>query len=189
MLLIADEVQSGMGRTGKMFAIEHTGVEPDILAAAKGIASGLPLGICAARAEVMSWPPGTHASTFGGNPVSCAAALATLDLLRRELMRNAEDVGGYMKEGLLALKEKHLLIGDVRGKGLMLGIELVRDRTTKERAAEERDAVVTAAFHKGLLLLGAGRNTIRLSPPLVFTRAQADIALRILDDVIGATGR
>jgi 4-aminobutyrate aminotransferase len=189
MLLIADEVQSGMGRTGKMFAIEHTGVEPDMLAAAKGIASGLPLGICAARAEVMSWPPGAHASTFGGNPVSCAAALATLDLLRRELMRNAEDVGAYMKDGLMALKDKHALIGDVRGRGLMLGIELVRDRTTKERAVEERDAVVTAAFHKGLLLLGAGRNTIRLSPPLVFTRAQADTALGILDEVIAAEGR
>jgi 4-aminobutyrate aminotransferase len=187
MLLIADEVQSGMGRTGKMFAIQHTGVEPDVVAAAKGIASGLPLGICAARADIMSWPPGAHASTFGGNPVSCAAALATLDLLRRELMRNAEDVGGYMKEGLLALKDKHPLIGDVRGRGLMLGIELVRDRNTKERAVEERDAVVTAAFHKGLLLLGAGRNTIRLSPPLVLTRAQADVALAILDEVIGAT--
>jgi 4-aminobutyrate aminotransferase len=137
----------------------------------------------------MSWPPGSHASTFGGNPVSCAAALATLDLLRRGLMRNAEDVGGYMMDGLLALKDKHALIGDVRGKGLMLGIELVRDRATKERAGEERDAVVTAAFHKGLLLLGAGRNTIRLSPPLVFTRAQADIALRILDEVIGESSR
>jgi 4-aminobutyrate aminotransferase len=185
MLLIADEVQSGMGRTGRMFAVEHTGVEPDVVAAAKGIASGMPLGICAARAEVMSWPPGSHASTFGGNPVSCAAALATLDLLRRELMRNAEDVGGYLKEGLLALQKKHSIIGDVRGKGLMLGIELVRNRETKERAIEERDAVVTGAFHKGLLLLGAGRNAIRLSPPLVFTRDQADTALRILDEVIG----
>jgi 4-aminobutyrate aminotransferase len=192
MLLVADEVQSGMGRTGRMFAIQHTGVEPDVLATAKGIASGMPLGICAARAEVMSWPPGAHASTFGGNPVSCAAALATLDLLRRELMRNAEEVGGYMKEGLLSLQQKHALIGDVRGRGLMLGIELVRDRQTKERATAERDAIVTGAFNKGLLLLGAGQNTIRLSPPLVFTRAQADTALKILDEVIGeqeSTGR
>jgi 4-aminobutyrate aminotransferase len=189
MLLVADEVQSGMGRTGRMFAIQHTGVEPDVLATAKGIASGMPLGICAARAEVMSWPPGAHASTFGGNPVSCAAALATLDLLRRELMRNAEEVGGYMKEGLLSLQHKHPLIGDVRGRGLMLGIELVRDRQTKERATAERDAIVTGAFNKGLLLLGAGQNTIRLSPPLVFTRAQADTALKILDEVIGEQER
>ena len=185
MLLVADEVQSGMGRTGRMFAIQHAGVEPDVVAAAKGVASGMPLGICAARADVMAWPPGAHASTFGGNPVSCAAALATLDLLRRELMRNAEVVGGYLRDGLLSLKERHPLIGDVRGRGLMIGLELVRDRETKERAVEERDAIVTAAFYKGLLLLGAGRNAIRLSPPLVLTRDQADTALRILDEVIG----
>jgi 4-aminobutyrate aminotransferase len=185
MLLVADEVQSGMGRTGRMFAIEHAGVEPDVLASAKGIASGMPLGICAARAEVMSWPPGAHASTFGGNPVSCAAALATIDLLRRELMRNAAEVGAYLRERLVALQDKHAIIGDVRGRGLMLGLELVRDRTTKERAVEERDAVVTAAFNRGLLLLGAGRNAIRLSPPLVLTREQADTAVRILDEVIG----
>jgi 4-aminobutyrate aminotransferase len=168
-----------------MFAIEHAGVEPDVLASAKGIASGMPLGICAARAEVMSWPPGAHASTFGGNPVSCAAALATIDLLRRELMRNATEVGAYLRERLVALQERHALIGDVRGRGLMLGLELVRDRTTKERAVEERDAVVTAAFNRGLLLLGAGRNAIRLSPPLVLTREQADSAVGILDDVLG----
>jgi 4-aminobutyrate aminotransferase len=184
MLLVADEVQSGMGRTGRMFAIEHTGVEPDVLATAKGIASGMPLGICAARAEVMSWPPGAHASTFGGNPVSCAAALATIDLLRRELMRNATEVGAYLRERLVALQEKHAIIGDVRGRGLMLGLELVRDRTTKERAVEERDAVVTAAFNRGLLLLGAGRNAIRLSPPLVLTREQAETAVGILDEAI-----
>jgi 4-aminobutyrate aminotransferase len=189
MLLVADEVQSGMGRTGRMFAIQHTGVEPDVVATAKGVASGMPLGLCAARAEVMSWPPGAHASTFGGNPVSCAAALATLELLRRELLRNAEDVGAYLKDGLQSLQEKHPLVGDVRGRGLMLGIELVRDRETKERAVEERDAIVTAAFEKGLLLLGAGRNTIRLSPPLVFSRAQADTAVRILDEVIGEEAR
>ena len=185
MLLIADEVQSGMGRTGRMFAVEHDHVEPDIVAAAKGIASGMPLGTCTARAEVMSWPPGSHASTFGGNPVACAAALATLDLLRRELMRNAEEVGRHLKEGLLALKEKHPLIGDVRGKGLMIGVELVRNRETKERATDERDAVVTAAFYKGLLLLGAGKNAIRFCPPLVLTRTQADTALEIFDQVLG----
>ena len=185
MVLVADEVQSGMGRTGKMFAIEHFGVEPDVIATAKGIASGMPLGVCTARAEIMSWPPGAHASTFGGNPVSCAAALATIDLLRRELCRNAEAVGAFLLEGARALMEKHPLIGDVRGKGLMIGIECVRDRTTKERATDEREEVVTAAFNRGLLVLGAGKNTIRLSPPLVLTRAQAATALSILDEAFG----
>jgi 4-aminobutyrate aminotransferase len=182
MVLVADEVQSGMGRTGKMFAIEHFGVEPDVVATAKGIASGMPLGVCTARAEVMSWPPGAHASTFGGNPVSCAAAVATIDLLRRELCKNSEVVGAHLLEGARALMEKHPLIGDVRGKGLMVGIELVKDRTTKDRAVEERDEVVDAAFYKGLLVLGAGKNTIRLSPPLVITKSEADTALRILDE-------
>jgi 4-aminobutyrate aminotransferase len=163
MLLIADEVQSGMGRTGLMFAIEHTGVRPDVIAIAKGIASGLPLGVAAARADLMTWPPGTHASTFGGNPVSCAAALATLKLLRDHLVGNAAEVGAHLMNGLTSLKEKHPLIGDVRGRGLMIGIELVRDRATKERATTERDAVVTAAFKRGLLILGAGKNAIRLS--------------------------
>jgi len=182
IMFVADEVQSGMGRTGKMFAIEHFGVEPDILATAKGIASGMPLGVCTARADVMSWPPGAHASTFGGNPVSCAAALATIDLLRRELVKNAEVVGAYLLESLASLKDKHPLIGDVRGKGLMVGIECVKDRTTKERAVDERDAIVDAAFTRGLLVLGAGKNTIRLSPPLVLSKDQADTAVRILDE-------
>jgi 4-aminobutyrate aminotransferase len=182
MVLVADEVQSGMGRTGKMFAIEHFGVEPDVVATAKGIASGMPLGVCTARAGIMSWPPGAHASTFGGNPVSCAAACATIDLLKRELCRNAEQVGAYLLEGARALMDKHPLIGDVRGKGLMIGIECVRDRQTKERAIEEREEVVNAAFYRGLLVLGAGKNTIRMSPPLVLTRAQAETALQILDE-------
>lgn len=184
MLLVADEVQSGMGRTGKMFAIEHFDVEPDIVATAKGIASGMPLGVCTARAEVMNWPPGAHASTFGGNPVSCAAALATIRLLRESLIRNAGTVGAHLLDGARALMDKHLIIGDVRGKGLMIGLELVRDRQTKARAVQERNAVVQACFRRGLLLLGAGQNTIRLSPPLVLTRAQADTALRILDEAI-----
>jgi 4-aminobutyrate aminotransferase len=183
ILLVADEVQSGMGRTGRMFALEHYGVQPDIVATAKGIASGMPLGVCTARAEVMSWPPGAHASTFGGNPVSCAAAIATIGLLKRELMRNAAEVGAHLLAGARALMDKHPLIGDVRGKGLMIGIECVRDRVTKERAVEERDAIVEAAFYKGLLVLGAGKNTVRLSPPLVLTRAQADTALGILRGV------
>ena len=186
ILLIVDEVQSGMGRTGKMFAVEHAGVEPDIVTMAKGIASGLPLGVATARADVMSWPPGTHASTFGGNPVACAASLATLALLRDGLIRNAEVVGAHLLAGVRALMERHALIGDVRGRGLMVGIELVRDRTTKERATTERDRLVRECFSRGLLVLGAGRNAVRLSPPLVLTTAQADTAIGILDAALTA---
>lgn len=190
ILLIADEVQSGMGRTGAMFAIEHTGVKPDAVAMAKGIASGLPLGVTVARADLMTWPPGTHASTFGGNPVSCVAALATLKLMRDHLMANAADVGAHLMAGLTALMDRHPLIGDVRGRGLMVGVELVRDRATKERATTERDAVVNAAFKRGLLILGAGKNAIRFCPPLVLTRAQADTAVQILDESLReVTGR
>jgi 4-aminobutyrate aminotransferase len=182
ILLVADEVQSGIGRTGAMFAIEHTGVTPDAVAMAKGIASGLPLGVTVARADLMTWPPGTHASTFGGNPVSCVAALATLKLLRDQLTANAAAVGAHLMAGLKALMERHPIIGDVRGRGLMVGVELVRDRTTKERATTERDAVVNTAFKRGLLILGAGKNAIRFCPPLVLTRAQADTAVQILDE-------
>ena len=181
MLLIADEVQSGMGRTGRMFAVEHAGVEPDVVTAAKGIASGMPLGVVTAPSSIVSWPPGTHASTFGGNPVSCAAALATIRLLRDGLVKNAEVVGAHMMAAVRALMDKHALIGDVRGRGLMIGLELVRDRATKERATAERDALVREAFTRGLLLLGAGTNAIRICPPLVFTRAQADTAAAIID--------
>jgi 4-aminobutyrate aminotransferase len=184
IMLIADEVQSGMGRTGKMFACEHDGVTPDIVAVAKGIASGMPLGVASARAEVMNWPPGAHASTFGGNPVSCAAALATIRLLRERLVRNAAEVGAHLLDGCRALADRHPLVGDVRGRGLMIGIELVRDRQAKTRAPEERDAVVQAAFRHGLLVLGAGKNALRLSPPLVLTRSEADTALGILDQVL-----
>jgi len=184
ILLVADEVQSGMGRSGKMFAIEFSGVEPDMIAIAKGVASGLPLGVASARAGLMAWPPGSHASTFGGNPVSCAAALATIKLLRSELVANAASVGAHLLAGLKALADKHPLIGDVRGRGLMVGVELVRDRQTKERATDERDAVVLAAFQRGLLLLGAGKNAIRFSPPLVLTREQADIVIRIFDEAL-----
>ena len=190
ILLIVDEVQSGMGRTGKMFAIEHAGVQPDIVAIAKGIASGLPLGVAAARADLMTWPPGAHASTFGGNPVACAAALATIKLLQNGMMANAEAVGAHLMAGLTALMDKHRIIGDVRGRGLMVGVELVRDRATKERAIEERNAVVSGAFERGLLVLGAGKNSIRFSPPLVLTREQADTAVGIFDQVLSeVTGR
>jgi 4-aminobutyrate aminotransferase len=184
MLLVADEVQSGMGRSGKMFAVEHVGVKPDVIAMAKGIASGLPLGVAAARADIMTWPPGAHASTFGGNPVSCAAALVTLRLLKERLVANAAEVGAHLQAGLKALADKHPLVGDVRGRGLMLGIELVRDRQTKERATRERDQVVEAAFRRGLLVLGAGKNAVRFSPPLVLTREQADVAIRLFDEAL-----
>ncbi len=186
MLLVVDEVQSGMGRTGKWFAIEHTGVEPDMVATAKGIASGLPLGVVIARSALMSWRPGAHASTFGGNPVACAASLATITLIRDHLMKNAADVGAHLLAAAKELMKKHQLIGDVRGRGLMIGLELVRDRQTKERASAERDRVVQECFKRGLLVLGAGRNAIRLSPPLVLTKEQADTAVRILDEALAA---
>jgi 4-aminobutyrate aminotransferase len=182
MLLVIDEVQSGMGRTGKMFGIEHFGVEPDVVAIAKGVASGLPLGVTTSRAEMMAWPPGAHASTFGGNPLSCAAALATITLLRESLTANAAEVGGYLMDRLRELQDKHRLIGDVRGRGLMIGIELVKDRDTRERAPKERDRLVDECFKRGLLVLGAGRNTLRVSPPLVLTKQQADTAVRIIDE-------
>jgi 4-aminobutyrate aminotransferase len=184
MLLIADEVQSGIGRTGRMFAVEHDGVRPDIVVAAKAIASGLPMGVTIAGSDVMNWPSGAHSNTFGGNPLACAAALATVELVTQGLMQNAADVGTYFVQQLRTMAERHPLIGDVRGRGLMIGIELVRDRQTKERAVAERDALVMAAFRRGLLLLGAGPNVVRLSPPLLLTRDQADTAVRILDDAL-----
>jgi 4-aminobutyrate aminotransferase len=181
MLLVADEVQSGMGRTGRMFALDHLGLKADIVNIAKGIASGLPLGVTCARADVMTWAPGAHASTFGGNPVSCAAASATIKLLKDSLVANAATVGSHLLEGIRALQERYALIGDVRGKGLMIGMELVRDRETKVRAVEERNALVQALFRRGVLSLGAGRNALRLAPPLVLTMAQADSVLSVLD--------
>jgi 4-aminobutyrate aminotransferase len=182
--LIVDEVQSGMGRTGKMFASDHIGLKADIVTIAKGIASGLPLGVICARADVMTWPPGAHASTFGGNPVACAAANVTIKLLKEQLIANAAAVGEHLMHGLRELQTKHQIIGDVRGKGLMIGIELVRNRQTKERAVEERNAVVQAVFRRGVLVLGAGKNAIRLAPPLVFTRDQADSVMRVLDEAL-----
>ncbi|MBM3820101.1 MAG: acetyl ornithine aminotransferase family protein [Acidimicrobiia bacterium] len=189
MLLVVDEVQSGMGRTGKMFAIEHSSVEPDVVTIAKGIASGLPLGVATAKSELMTWPAGSHASTFGGNPVACAAALTTIRLLRDGIVKNAASVGAHMMEGARSLMAKHRVVGDVRGRGLMIGIELVRDRQTKERATTERDALVQECFRRGLLVLGAGRNAIRLSPPLVLTTQQADTAIEILDQALTAVGQ
>jgi 4-aminobutyrate aminotransferase len=184
MLLVADEVQSGLGRTGKMFAVEHVGVQPDIVVVAKAIASGLPMGLTIARDDVMDWPAGAHSNTFGGNPVACAAALATIKLVREGLMQNAAKVGDHLRCKLAELSHRHRIIGDVRGLGMMIGVELVRDRETKERATNERDELVLAAFRRGLLILAAGSNVIRLSPPLVLSREQADIAVAILDEAL-----
>ena len=184
ILLVADEVQSGMGRTGKMWAADHFDWVPDILAVAKGIASGMPLGATVARADLMTWPEGAHASTFGGNPVSCAAALATIALLQEELVQNAAQMGAYMMERLRTWPARLPNVGDVRGLGLMIGVELVRDQKTKEKAPGLRDAVVDRAFEHGLLVLGAGENTIRLCPPLVITRDQCDFALDTLEECL-----
>jgi len=182
ILLVADEVQSGAGRTGKWWAIEHSGVQPDIVCMAKGIASGMPLGICMSRAEIMDWVPGSHASTFGGNPISIAAALATMDILEREGIENAAHVGEFMLERLHGWKRSHPLVGDVRGRGLMIGIELVRDKATREPATALRNRVETLAFEKGLMLLGCGETSLRLCPPLIVSKEEASVALDILED-------
>ena len=184
ILLVADEVQSGMGRTGKWWAIEHTGVEPDIVCTAKGIASGLPLSVCMSRAEIMDWVPGSHASTFGGNPVSIAAALATLKILEREGVANAARVGGLMLERLNGWKKTHPMVGDVRGRGLMIGVELVKDKATREPAAAVRNRVETLAFERGLIVLGCGENTLRLCPPLIISEQEATVALDILEEAL-----
>jgi 4-aminobutyrate aminotransferase len=185
ILLIYDEVQSGMGRTGKMFASEHFDVPPDIVTLAKGIASGLPLAATIARADVMTWPPGAHASTFGGNPVSIAAALTTIELLEEELVDNAAQIGAYMLGRMKTWPERFRIVGDVRGRGLMIGLELVLDQEAKMPAPELRDRLEMMAFKRGLLILGAGRSSIRLCPPLVITREQADFAMDTLDECLG----
>jgi 4-aminobutyrate aminotransferase len=184
ILLVVDEVQSGMGRTGKWWAVEHTGVEPDMITIAKGIASGMPLSALLTRAEIMDWVPGSHASTFGGNPVCIAAALATIDVLEREAVRNAAEVGDHMMKRLRTWPERLPLVGDVRGLGLMIGVEIVSDKVKKTAAPDLRDRIVEAAFEKGMLFLGAGPNTVRISPPLVVTREQADIAMDALEESI-----
>jgi 4-aminobutyrate aminotransferase len=184
ILLVVDEVQSGAGRTGKWWAIEHAGVEPDIVCMAKGIASGMPLGICMSRAEIMDWVPGSHASTFGGNPISLAAALATMDILEREGIPNAARVGGLMLQRLETWKHSHPLVGDVRGRGLMIGIELVKDKATREPAAALRNRVETLAFEKGLMILGCGETSLRLCPPLIVSEQEAMVALDILEEAL-----
>ena len=184
ILLVADEVQCGSGRTGKWWAIEHSGVEPDIITIAKGIASGMPLGITVARAEIMDWVPGSHASTFGGNPICIEAALATIDVLEREAMHNAEVVGNQILRRTRSWVDKHHIVGDVRGMGLMIGVEIVRDKISKAQVPDVRDRIVELAFERGVLYLGAGPSSIRIAPPLVISQEQADIGLDILEECI-----
>lgn len=185
ILLIVDEIQSGMGRTGRMWACEHSGIVPDILVTAKGIASGLPLGLTVARADIMNWPPGAHASTFGGNPVACAAALETIRLLEEKYIANADRMGAYIMNRLKDWPAKHRIVGDVRGKGLMIGIELVREQESRKPNPEKRQQVIRRAFEKGLLVLGCGESTIRLMPPLIVEQHQADFAMDVLEGAIG----
>jgi 4-aminobutyrate aminotransferase len=162
-------------------------VQPDIVCIAKGIGSGLPIGVCVARAELMNWKPGAHASTFGGNPVCITAALKTIELLERGLVQNSAEVGAYLKTGLERLQEKYECIGDVRGMGLMIGVEFVEDGTSNKPAPELRDRIEVACFERGLIILGAGANTIRWSPPLILTRENVDVALEIFDEAIAAS--
>jgi 4-aminobutyrate aminotransferase len=189
ILLVADEVQSGMGRTGKWWGVDHAGIEPDILCTAKGIASGMPLCAVIAKAEVMDWKPGAHASTFGGNPVSIAAGLATLGVLESGAVANAARMGDFIFSKIAGWRERHKTVGDIRGKGLMIGIEFVRDQKTKERAPEVRDYVIEAAFRKGVLVLGAGENSLRLAPPLIIDEEQAEFASQTLDACISEAER
>jgi len=190
ILLVVDEIQSGVGRTGKWWAVEHTGVHPDIVCLAKGIASGMPLGITMSKAEIMDWVPGSHASTFGGNPVCIAAALATLDVIEREkLLENSTEVGNHMLKRMAIWPNKYPIVGDVRGRGLMIGVEIVKDKKTKEHAAAERDRIVQLAFERGILFLGAGPSTIRIVPPLVVTKEEADAAIEALEESISIVVR
>ncbi|MBV9339499.1 MAG: acetyl ornithine aminotransferase family protein [Acidobacteria bacterium] len=185
ILLVADEVQSGAGRTGKWWAIEHMGVQPDMVCMAKGIASGMPLGVTLTKADIMDWVPGSHASTFGGNPVSVAAALATLDVIEQHgLLENVEEVGASIMTRLSSWPARHRLVGAVRGLGLMIGVELVADKQSKQPAVAERDRVVELAFERGLLLLGCGPSTIRIAPPLITTKEQAEAALDVLEECL-----
>lgn len=181
ILLIVDEVQAGMGRTGKWWSIEHFGVEPDIVCAAKGIASGVPLGVMFARKHIINWPKGSHGNTYGGNPLACVAALATIELIEKGYMQNAAQTGEYLLQVLSEMMVRHPSIGHVRGKGLMIGIEFVKDRLTKEPDHEIRDSIVEYAFQRGLLLLGCGQSVIRIAPPLNVSRTEIDEAMEIFE--------
>jgi 4-aminobutyrate aminotransferase len=189
ILLIVDEVQSGVGRTGKWWAIEHFDVEPDIVCAAKGIASGVPLGVMFAREHLVDWEKGAHGNTYGGNPLACAAALATLELIENEFVQNAVEVGQYTMDILDEIQARHPSIGVVRGKGLMIGVEFVKDRSTKEPAEKLRDRIVDNAFLRGLLLLGCGKSTIRIAPPLSVSNSEVDEAMMIFEEAISFAER
>jgi len=184
ILLIADEVQCGMGRTGKWWAIEHFDVEPDIITIAKGIASGVPLGACVARKSVMDWPRGSHGNTFGGNPLSCAAALATIDLIENEYLENAEIVGQYTQDALHEIMARHFSMGDVRGIGLMIGMEFVKDRKTKIPAEALCSRLVELAFERGLILLSCGASVVRFAPPLCISKTEIDEGLKIFEEAL-----
>ncbi len=184
ILLVVDEIQSGAGRTGKWWAIQHSGVEPDMVLIAKGIASGMPISVCMTRAGIMDWVPGSHGSTFSGNPICIAAALATMDIIEREAMANAATVGAAALERLKTWPARYRIVGDARGRGLMLAVETVEDRLSRKPAGTLRDRIVDLAFHRGLLLLGCGENSIRLSPPLIVTQPETDVALDILEECI-----
>ncbi len=184
ILLVVDEVQSGVGRTGKWWAVQHTEVEPDIVCCAKGIASGMPLSVCMAKADIMDWVPGSHASTFGGNPVAIAAALATLEIVQREGLANAAKTGAKMKERLTSWISRYDIVGDVRGRGLMIGVEIVADQRSRRPASDLRDRIVEMAFERGLLLLGCGENSLRISPSLLVSAEEASIALDLLEECI-----
>jgi 4-aminobutyrate aminotransferase len=188
ILLIADEIQSGFGRTGKMFACEHWGIEPDIICAAKGIASGMPLGAMIARSEISTWTHGTHGSTFGGNPVACAAALATIALIEDGLMKNAAEVGSFLIDQLAQIKTRNTVIGDVRGLGLMIGVEFVSANGAGVPDAALRDRVMMKCFEKGLLLLGCGESTLRFCPPLLVSKEESATAVEIFAAAVDELG-
>jgi 4-aminobutyrate aminotransferase len=190
IMLVADEIQSGVGRTGKMWASEWDGIEPDIICTAKGLGSGMPIGALIAKESVMTWESGSHGSTFGGNPVCIAAALATLDVIEREgLLRNAQEVGDHMLKRMAGWPKKHKIVGDVRGRGLMVGVEIVKDQKTREYGNAERDRIVEQAFERGVLFLGCGPSTVRIAPPLIVTKDEADVAIDVLEESIAIVAK
>jgi len=184
-----DEVQSGVGRTGKWWAINHQGIEPDIVCVGKGIASGVPLGAMIARESIVNWPKGAHGNTFGGNPLACVAALETVDLIESEYMQNAAQVGEHALKVLGDIADRHPCIGEVRGKGLMIGVEFVKNRETRQPDRELRNQIVDLAFNSGLLTLGCGESTVRITPPLNISRAEIDEGLKIFEEAITLTER
>ena len=190
LLTIADEVQSGIGRTGKWFAIEHWNVEPDIICSAKALASGLPIGATISKASVMDWTGGAHASTFGGNPLACVAALAVIDVIKEEkLLDNANKQGAYALKRLSEFGEGSEIVGDVRGKGLMIGVELVEDKESKKPASQKAAEVIRRSWKRGVAVVTCGASTLRLSPPLTIQREMLDVALDIVEDTVNEVAK